>query len=366
LHEVRSGSLKKASIEIILRYQAPSGSYPASPFYPVYKYCWIRDGSFVAYAMDLVGRHESSSRFHSWVASTVDRYGRKVERVISGLGSGKVSDDEFLHTRYSLDGTEESTQWPNKQFDGYGAWLWSLSEHAKLTGEEDLLDRFRQQVLTIARYLTSVWTHPCYDCWEENPSKIHTSTLACVAGGLKSVNAYLKDDGIERSVKRMEDFIKSRCVNSGSFRKYYDPGTKSATGMDASLLWLAYPFSIVSSDDRRFGNAVAEIETSLVTQGVHRYVGDEFYGGGEWVILGAWLAWHYLRTGRRGKACSLVKWVESTADDGGQLPEQMPHNLYNPGAYYTWVKKWGQVAKPLLWSHAMYIVVSECAAGLVS
>jgi GH15 family glucan-1,4-alpha-glucosidase len=360
----KSDSLKKTSLNIILKYQTPSGSYPAAPFFPPYQYCWVRDGSFIAYSMDLVGQHESASRFHSWVASTIDRYGKKAERAILGPNSRGVGDDEFLHARYNLDGTEGPSPWPNKQFDGYGAWLWALTEHVRLTGNENLLDRFKKQLNIVSRYVAAIWTRPCYDCWEENPDKIHTSTLACMAGGLESINAYLKDNDIGHSAKQMETFIRNQCVNSGAFGKYFEPATKSASGIDASLIWLAHPFSVVPANDPVLDSTITKIETSLVTHGVHRYPGDEFYGGGEWIILSAWLAWHYLKTGRRDNADSLIEWVESTADEDGQLPEQTSHSLYNPRAYDKWVKKWGQVAKPLLWSHAMYIVVSECASGL--
>lgn len=60
-------------IKTILKYQSRYGSYVASPNFRQYRYCWIRDGVFIAYAVDLVGYHESSRRFHEWVANVIDR-----------------------------------------------------------------------------------------------------------------------------------------------------------------------------------------------------------------------------------------------------------------------------------------------------
>ena len=42
------------SIDIIKENQAASGAYVASPSFPTYHYCWLRDGSYIAYAMDSV------------------------------------------------------------------------------------------------------------------------------------------------------------------------------------------------------------------------------------------------------------------------------------------------------------------------
>lgn len=51
------------------------------------------------------------------------------------------------------------------------------------------------------------------------------------------------------------------------------------------------------------------------------------------------------------------KWIEEQADENGYLPEQVPYHLNNEVYYPYWVNKWGNIAKPLLWSHAMYLVL---------
>jgi len=59
------------SIEVIKKNQHSSGAYLASPNFSTYRYCWYRDGSFIAYAMNLIGEHESAARFHDWASSNV-------------------------------------------------------------------------------------------------------------------------------------------------------------------------------------------------------------------------------------------------------------------------------------------------------
>ena len=63
--------LFKRSIEIILANQHPSGAYVACPNFQTYRYCWFRDASFVAYAMELTGEGESAGRFNAWAARAV-------------------------------------------------------------------------------------------------------------------------------------------------------------------------------------------------------------------------------------------------------------------------------------------------------
>jgi hypothetical protein len=41
------------------------------------------------------------------------------------------------------------------------------------------------------------------------------------------------------------------------------------------------------------------------------------------------------------------------------LPEQVPQTLNNEAYYQPWVERWGKIAQPLLWSHAMYLLLVE-------
>jgi len=54
-----------------------------------------------------------------------------------------------------------------------------------------------------------------------------------------------------------------------------------------------------------------------------------------------------------------LSWIEKQADEDGNLPEQVPNNLNDPDYYPIWIQKWGEIAKPLLWSHAMYLILDK-------
>ncbi|MCL1600780.1 MAG: glycoside hydrolase family 15 protein [Actinomycetia bacterium] len=340
------------SIEIILANQAHSGAYPASPNFPTYRYSWYRDGSYIAYAMDLVGEHDSSRRFHQWAATVVNARADTIRRAVAKAAHNEpLTGSDFLHTRYTIDGNEASGEnWPDYQLDGFGTWLWSLNEHQRHTGIE-LDAKWRTAATLVADYLTALWARPSYDCWEEFPDNVHTHTLAAIHGGLVAHQAF---DGADHrmTLAALSEFIETKTRMNGHYVKF--PGSDA---VDASLLGLAIPYRVVDLDHPGMLDTVAQIEATLRKGGgVHRYPTDTFYGGGEWLLLTCWLAWYYLESGAYGEAQTAIDWVEAHVTAEGHLPEQVPENLNDPACYGPWRERWGDSASPLLWSHAMYLV----------
>lgn len=368
--------LYSRSIDIILKNQSIWGSYVASPAFPTYHYCWLRDGSFIAYAMDRAGQHESAASFYNWVASTIRRYAWKVDDVERSLCEGReIGRDLILHTRYTLDGFEGTIDktWGNFQIDGYGTWLWGLAYHVRQTGNYDMLEELEDSIKTTVRYLALTWKLPNYDCWEEHPEYIHPYSLACAYGGLHAI-ASLVDErkfsafNIDTTVLAHEirNFILRYGVADGKLIKHIWPprGDEPAkpvahSAVDASLLGMSFPFNVLDLEDPLMAATVEEIEAKLWRQagGVYRYKADVYYGGGEWILLTAWLGLHFLHLGQKEKAMEILNWIENKADHEGNLPEQVSDHLLTPRHFESWLNKWGPVASPLLWSHAMYIVL---------
>lgn len=106
-------------------------------------------------------------------------------------------------------------------------------------------------------------------------------------------------------------------------------------------------------------NTVALIERELRIPGggVRRYIGDTYYGGGEWLLLTAWLGWFYTEINLPSLARELMSWIEDQADHDGNLPEQVSDNLTHSSYLEYWNIKHGRIACPLLWSHAKYIIL---------
>ncbi|NLY90393.1 MAG: glycoside hydrolase family 15 protein [Firmicutes bacterium] len=346
-------NLKERSIQIIKENQHPGGAFIASPNFPNYRFCWLRDGTFIAYALDLNGEHEAARKFYTWVNTRLQEQTGKIDLLGDKIRAREeLSSRDFLPTRYTLEGAEHEDDWPNFQLDGYGAWLWGLAEHLRLTGAQRLPEEFAPSIRATVKYLALCWQFPNYDCWEEYPDKIHTSTLICLYGGILAAAGLLAREDWVDLAGEIKGFIVKNQINNGHLVKYV-----GSEEVDASLLWAALPFNLLAPDDPVMQKTVQKVEADLLHQGVHRYAADTYYGGGEWVHLTAWLGWYYARTGRKGEARQLLSWVGAQADADGSLPEQVCAHLNDPAFYPIWIERWGPVAKPLLWAHAMYLVL---------
>jgi len=346
--------LVKRSIEIIKEGQAPSGAYIASPNFQNYAYSWFRDGAFIAYSMDLVGEHHSARRFHEWAAGVISSNFDVISRAIEVVDqTGKPSKTDFLHTRYTLDGQVDQGEWPNNQLDGIGTWLWALKAHLDLAGG-DLPEYVLKSAELAVRYLSVLWQFPCSDCWEEFHDQIHTYTLAAIQAGIKAFSD-LSGIDYQSVIDDIQETILNQCVKNGHFTKRL-----GSEDVDANLIALAVPYGVVDSGHPMMAATIKKIKEDLTgTEGLHRYAGDTFYGGGEWILLSAWLGWYWAEKGNKKRARELLSWIESQADEKGYLPEQVPDHLNKSEYYKIWVERWGKIANPLLWSHAKYLILKN-------
>lgn len=348
-------NLHQHSIDVIHAGQAHTGAYVASPNFSQYGYSWLRDGTWIAYAMQQAGESASAEAFYRWAAQTILRYEAHIERLLLKLAAAETpAEQDYLPTRFTLEGGIGKDDWTDFQLDGYGTWLWGLAQFCQ-TAQHPLWAELRPSVALTVRYLAALWQSSNYDCWEEHRHQVHTATLAALYGGLCAVQR-LDPALVEAALPaQIRAFVLAECVAAdGHFMKYI-----GNPEVDASLLWVAVPYGLVDLHDERFTKTLAKIERDLHRPqgGVYRYAADVYYGGGEWLLLTAWLGWAYVQLGRIPEAQALSMWVAEQAAANGDMPEQVNgHTLYSEH-YTPWVTRWGEVASPLLWSHAMYLIL---------
>jgi isomaltose glucohydrolase len=59
-----------------------------------------------------------------------------------------------------------------------------------------------------------------------------------------------------------------------------------------------------------------------------------------------------------------LAWIEASANDAGYLPEQVADQVQSPHLLAWWQQRWGPTVTPLLWSHAMHVILhQELQAG---
>lgn len=341
-------------MQVIVRHQQPGGAYPACPSFSQYRHCWLRDGAFIAYAMDRSGQLDSAAAFHVWAARAIEQHAHHIESLLAMAEAGEhPSVTAFLPARFTLDGSWLEDGWPNFQLDGYGHWLWSLAQHLTISGQHAVPPHLELGARLAARYLQAFWQEPCYDAWEEYRSQLHTSTLASIAGGLSAISPYL-GHAFDATVAQVCSLIVNECTSHGRFVKHV-----KNDAVDASLLWVSTPFCVVTEDDPLMVATVTEIERTLVREGgTLRYLADTYYGGGAWPLLTAWLGWYHLRRGQLEKAKLALKWIDDQREDKGELTEQVPVSTTNRRFLDYWTARWGPAATPLLWSHAMALILA--------
>jgi GH15 family glucan-1,4-alpha-glucosidase len=359
--ESRSAQLQALadhSLAVIRAGQSPSGAYVASPAFPVYRYCWFRDGAFIADAMSRAGQIDSAEAFFGWCARILVERRDTVADLLARHAAGEsIPTSDFLHTRYTLDGRESDAAWENFQLDGYGTWLWALDEHRRR--HDRPITPFLEGASLSAAYIAAFGSQPSFDWWEEHALERHSSTLAAIHAGLRAAASWPELAPAEREVAegeaaRLAELIRSDAARLGHLAKWLGGDT-----VDASLLAVATPFGMFAVDDPVMVATTARIESELVHDGgVHRYALDTFYGGGEWLLLAALLGWHQARSGRTGAAHAQLDWIARHATEVGDMPEQVNDHLMSPAMERQWIESWGPVATPLLWSHAMFLTLA--------
>jgi len=331
----------------MLRNQHPSGAIVASPDFAEYGYCWLRDGSFIAYALDRAGEPGAAEAFHEWSAAAIEGIAPAISAAIARRSAGEPVDPSRMPpARFALSGRPVADDWPNFQVDGYGTWLWSLHQHLCKHGGGDLPSRLVRPVEHAARYVAEFAMSPCYDVWEESGGSVHTATLGCTYAGLRAAASMLGDTALAERSEAVYAALVDQAQRLGYFAK-----SDHDQQVDGAL--------VVAPDAPAFVETVRRIVSDLALDGgIRRYPTDIYYGGGAWPVLTASLGSYYVASGNLEAARRCQDWVARRIDGEGRLPEQVGGDSRDPEHYHEWVARWGPSAADLVWSHAMYVVLA--------
>jgi len=348
--------LAQSSVDLIVALQDASGAYPASPTFSAYAgYSWFRDGAFIADGVSSFGEAESANRFFDWCTRVILDREAQIERIVAAAAAGSpVPDSEMLATRFTFAGAEGTDDWWDFQLDGYGTWVWAALEHAARHNLSP--EPWRRAIELTVDYLVASWDRPCFDWWEEHAQHVHGSTLGCIAAGLRAaLDADLltgvRMDAAAHALASIQSTLLTSGVHDGHLAKWL-----GSTEVDASLLSIVAPLAVLPADSAVGLATISTIDDELAFDGgVHRYLADTFFGGGQWPLLSCFLGLAWNAAGNRNRAIELLRWAAATADADGAMPEQVGHHLLDPAFTQEWIDRWGTVAQPLLWTHAMFV-----------
>jgi GH15 family glucan-1,4-alpha-glucosidase len=354
--------LRKVSVSLIRNNQDETGAFVASPSFSQYSYSWLRDGTYIAYSLLIKGYYEEVEAYIQWVVGVIERYAHKVDRLPNLLASSQDKQNNwFLSARYTLEGNEDTSDWPNFQIDGYGSFLWLVARYLGAKGIA-LPSDWIKACDTVITYLQLVWNQPNSDCWEEFEGYIHPATLACLVGGLTSIESYVTSEKAAQCktlATTITSYILEHAHPDGYFPKYIGSDL-----IDASLVWLSEPYNVIRADHPFLIKTIEKIEQDITIEGgVKRYSEDTYYGGGQWIILSAFLGLYYVKVGNLKRANELMDWILKQQEHEGFLPEQVLTRVNDPSMIRPWEERWGKVATPLLWSHAMYLIFDDALSS---
>jgi GH15 family glucan-1,4-alpha-glucosidase len=303
-----------SSMAIIKQFQQPNGAYPASPNFDSYKFCWLRDSSFIAEGMSRAGDIDSAEDFFNWC-----------QGIITSQRTA-IPDGNKLEARYTYDGQIADNDWQTYQLDGYGLLLWALKNHCDRHDRQ--ISHWQEMIDLVQIYLTKHYSEPCIDWWEER-NGIHAASLSCIYAGLKAFNNPEADN-----VRNLINMEQERT--------------------DGSLIICSILGSI---DERESDKLITKINAELVNElgGVYRYADDTYFGGGAWPLLSGLLGLERLNRSDIEGALKEFVFIENLIDENGWLPEQDNLNMLHPDNYDEWVRRVGKPANPLLWSHGMFL-----------
>ena len=92
----------------------------------------------------------------------------------------------------------------------------------------------------------------------------------------------MNDASYAAEAEKIRAFVLENGVVDGAVIKFL--GT---TWVDASLIHVSTPYRLLAPNDPIMRATIARLETELLVPGggIHRYVADNYYGGGEWILL---------------------------------------------------------------------------------
>ncbi len=312
---------------------------------PNYRFCWTRDGTFIATALDRAGYHKEAEKFYRWCRMAQEKTGGWKQR-------------------YFVSPPLAGPSW-GPQIDETGVVLSGMGYHYMLTRDKNFLRENWEMIKKTAEYLRDMQeTHGinglmcrCLGLWEERMARHIYSNAACY-DGLRAASMIARILGKKRfsgrwkkAAGRIKEGIEKGFWNgdAGHFIKSVDPVD---TALDISILGLVVPYNVFSIEDERVRSSVKKIEETFRYRagGIGRYPSDVYYGGNPWILTTLWLAIYFQRAGEREKGEELARWCTGHATELGMLPEQVHRDTGDPLS-----------AIPLGWSHAMMVhYILEC------
>jgi alpha,alpha-trehalase len=298
-----------------------------------YRYSWIRDSTFMLWALYTLGFDEEANDFFYFVADVVEAEESKLQIMYGVGGEAKLQEQELEH----LTGYDHARPvrigngaYSQAQHDVWGAVLDSIYLHTR--SRDQLPDRLWPIIKRQVEAALANWREPDRGIWEVRgePKHFTSSKLMCwVAADRGARLARIRAD--EATAARWEaaaaeihaDICENGLDGRGVFVQHYE-----TEALDASVLLMPL-VRFLPADDPRIRDTVIAIADDLTQEGlVLRYRVDETDDGfageeGTFTICSFWLVSALVEIGELARARALCEKLLSYASPLALYAEQI-------------------------------------------
>jgi GH15 family glucan-1,4-alpha-glucosidase len=298
-----------------------------------YRYSWIRDSTFMLWALYTLGFDEEANDFFYFVADIVEAEEGGLQ-VMYGVGGERTLVEQELehlsgydHARPVRIGNGAHTQ---RQHDVWGAVLDSIYLHTR--SRDQLPDRLWPIIKSLVEAALAHWREPDRGIWEVRGEPRHFTSSkvmgwVAVDRGARLARIRADDASAARWEAAAAEIHADICANAvdqrGVFTQHYD-----TEALDASVLLMPL-VRFLAPDDERIRRTVLAIADELTEEGlVLRYrvqeTDDGFSGEeGTFTICSFWLVSALVEIGELARARALCEKLLSHASPLALYAEQL-------------------------------------------